>query len=89
MPEVLADRDARRTDDALEDLEAIAGTEVPPVVEDAVRRQIDLAMHVHELPARPVALRNVESRIVGAFDESGADVDVTRCVDDRTQLVPV
>src|SRR6266850_3665492 len=86
VPQVLADRDAGRSAGPAIRLETIARAEVAPVVEDAVRRQVDLAVHVHELPARPVSLRDVQLRVGRALDEAGADVDVPRSLGDTREL---
>src|SRR6185503_400459 len=59
MPEVLTDRQTGRAGSALEYLETLARAEVTAVVEDAVRRQVDLAVHMDETTTRPVPLRDV------------------------------
>ena len=56
------------------------------VVEDAVGRQVDLAVDVHELPARPVPLRDVELRVGRALDEPGADIKLARRLGDGQKL---
>src|SRR5438477_260313 len=86
VPQVLADRDAGRPARPLVGVEAIAGPEVAPVVEDAVGRQVDLAMDVHELPGGPVPLRDVELRVGRTLDEPGADVEIAGSFGDRGKL---
>src|SRR5438552_8227244 len=86
VPQVFADRDAGRAAGPAVRVEAIARPEVAAVVKDPVRRQIDLPVHVNELAARPVALRDVELRVGRALDESGADVEVHRGFGDRSEL---
>src|SRR5207245_10409298 len=86
MPQVLADRDAGRPTGPAVRLEAIARAEGAAVIEDAVRREIDLAVHMHELSARPVALRDVQLRVGRALDESRADVDISRGLGDGREL---
>src|SRR5437870_11322972 len=86
MPEVFADRDARGPAGPPVRLETIARPEVAPVVEDAVGRQVDLAMDVHELAARPMPLRDAQLRVRRPLHESGADVDLARRLGDRREL---
>src|SRR2546430_3876209 len=75
-PQVLADRAAGRAAGPAVRVETIARPEVAAVVKDPVRRPIDLAVHVNELAARPVALCDVQLCVGRALDESGADVEV-------------
>src|SRR5439155_446252 len=49
VPEVFAERDAGRSTDGFERFEAVPWPEVAAIVKDPVRRQVDLAVHVHEL----------------------------------------
>src|SRR5437867_3467114 len=86
VPQILADRDAGRAAGPAVRVEAIARPEVAAVVKDPVRRQIDLAVHVDELAARPVALRDVQLRVGRALDEPGADVEVHRRLGNRGEL---
>src|SRR5438445_718077 len=86
VPEVLADRDAHRARGAREWLEAVPGPEVAAVVEDPVRRQVDLPVHVHEPAFGPVALRDVELRVRRALHEPGAHVEFPRGLHDGREL---
>ena len=86
VPQVLADRDAGRAAGPAVRVETIARPEVAAVVEDPIGRQIDLAVHVDEFAARPVALRDVQLRVGRALDEPGTDVEVHRRFGDWSEL---
>src|SRR5438477_5044948 len=86
VPQVLANRDAGRAAGPAVRVEAIARAEVATVVEDPVGRQIDLPMHMDELAAGPMALRDVQLRVGRALDEPGTDVEIHRCFGDRSEL---
>src|SRR5438309_332462 len=78
VPEVFANGDPGAPAGGRERLEAIAGAEVAPVIEDPVRRQIHLAMDVNELAFRPVALGDVQLRVARALHEPGRYVEIAR-----------
>src|SRR5207245_5417943 len=71
---------------AREWLEAVPGPEVAAVVEDPVRRQVDLPVHVHQPAVGRVALREVERRVRRARHEPGAHVEVPRGLRDGREL---
>src|SRR5258705_8037364 len=89
VPEILTDGEAGRPRGAFDHIEALARAEVAAIVEDAVRRQVHLAVHVHQAAAGPVALRDVQPRVGRTLHESGAHIDAARGVGDRLQAFVV
>ena len=51
VPEVLAEQDGGAAEAAIEGAHAVAAREVAQLVEEPVGRQVDLAVHVHQLAA--------------------------------------
>src|SRR5713101_238883 len=86
VPQVLADGDAGGAAGPAVGLEAIAWPEVAAVVEDPVRRQVDLPVDVDEPSARPVPLCDMQLRVGRALNETRADVDLARRLGDRGKL---
>src|SRR5207302_391868 len=85
VPEVFANGDPGAPAGGRERLEAIAGAEVAPVIEDPVRRQIHLAMDMNELAFRPVALGDVQLRVTRALHEPGRHVEIARRLCERPE----
>ena len=82
MPEVLADEDpgapgvaGPSAERGVEGTETIAGRDVALLVEQPVRRQVHLAVHMGDLTSAEVEGRVVEAMLIAFEDQPGDDVD--------------
>src|ERR1022692_1640604 len=95
MPEVLADEDARPPamlgavpKRHVERAESIPGSQVPLLVEEAVGREVHLAVDVDDLATADVQRGVVEPMLTALENQAGHDVDaaLSRCIAKRVDL---
>ena len=75
MPEVLAEQHGAPSETALEGTDPVAACEIAELVEEAVGRKIDLAVHVPELAAVEEHGGVVEAKLRGLLHRAGHEGD--------------
>jgi len=79
MPRIFADEDTHASEPCIKSAERIAGREKSSVVEQAICRQINFAMHVDDLFARQVCGGKIVTIPLVLFDKTKYQVDVVAC----------